>query len=128
MLKVVTTSQAPAAIGPYSQAISANGMLFISGQLGLNPQTGELPHNLIDQTKQVFNNLLAILKQGNSDKSNVVKCTIYLQNMNDFAIVNELYAKFFENHKPARATVEVAKLPKNGLIEIDAIATINQTA
>lgn len=120
--RIIHTQNAPAAIGPYSQAIIAGGMLFTSGQLGLDPISGALPADISGQTKQSLQNIQAILDEAGYQKSDVVKTTVYLKNMSDFAAVNQIYADFFSNHKPARSCVEVAQLPKGGLVEIEVIA------
>ncbi len=122
-MKIISTSKAPAAIGPYSQAIKANGFLFCSGQIPLIPETMELiEHDITKQTQQVLQNLEAVLQEAGSSKNEVVKTTIFLADFNDFTIVNEIYGQFFGEHKPARATVEVSRLPKDVLIEIECIA------
>ncbi len=122
MSRVIKTMNAPSAIGPYSQAIEANGMLFISGQIPFNPTTMTLISNDIkDQTRQALSNLQAIILEAGYTLKNVVKVTVYLKDMNDFALMNEVYAEFFSEHKPSRAAVEVARLPKDVKIEIDAI-------
>lgn len=121
MLDIVTTQNAPQAIGPYSQAIVANGVIYTSGQIGLNPQ-GTLVSGIEAQTRQVLNNLSEVLKVGGSSLKNVVKTTIFLSDMEDFALVNEIYAEFFGTHKPARSTVAVKTLPKDALVEIECIA------
>jgi len=126
--KTISTPRAPAAIGPYSQAVVAQGskLIFISGQIPLDPHSLIVTTNDIrSQTTQVLKNLLAIIQEAQASPSDVVKTTIYLKNMNDFAIVNEEYAKFFSEHLPARACVEVARLPKDVLVEIDAILVIS---
>ncbi|AKT90194.1 reactive intermediate/imine deaminase [Campylobacter ureolyticus RIGS 9880] len=121
-MKVIKTLEAPAAIGPYSQAIKANGFLFVSGQIPLTPN-GELAGDDIKtQTKQVLKNLKAILKEADLSLKDAVKTTIFLKNMDDFSVVNEIYAQAFKEHKPARSTVEISKLPKDVLIEIELIA------
>lgn len=120
--KVIQTGKAPAAIGPYSQAILADGLLFTSGQLGINPENGEMPQGIAEQTGQALKNLLAILEEAGFRKEDVVKTLIFLKDMKDFAVVNEIYAGFFGEHKPARSCVEVARLPKDGLVEVEAVA------
>ena len=120
---VIHTSDAPAAIGPYSQAILAGSVLFTSGQLGVCPETGEFPEGIEAQTAQSLANVHAVLKGAGFQKTDVVKTTVFLQNMSDFAAVNAVYAAFFGDHKPARSCVEVARLPKGGLIEIEVIAS-----
>ena len=121
---IIQTPKAPAAIGPYSQAIQANGFLFTSGQLGIDPASGTLPPDIAGQTKQSLQNLGAILEEAGYQKSDVIKTVIFLKNMSDFATVNEIYAAFFGDHKPARSCIEVAALPKKGLIEIEAVAAL----
>ena len=121
-MEILHTEKAPAAIGPYSQAIEVNGFVFTSGQLGLIPDTGELAHNLSTQTVQALENLTAVLKAAGMTLSNVVKTTCYLQSMEDFSLFNEIYAQYFGEHKPARSCFEVAKLPKGALVEIEAVA------
>ncbi|HNX07456.1 MAG TPA: RidA family protein [Bacteroidales bacterium] len=125
MKKVINTNQAPAAIGPYSQAILANGMLFVSGQLPVDPATGLMAQNDIEvNTKQVMDNISAILKEAGIDFTNVIKTTIFLADMNDFGKVNEIYASYFTSEPPARETVQVARLPKDARIEISVIAAL----
>ncbi len=121
-MKTIQTENAPKAVGPYSQAITANGFIFCAGQIGLDPQTGELTTGIEKQTHQVINNLKAVLEEGESSLEHIVKTTIYIKDMNDYAKVNEIYGSYFADHKPARATVEVARLPKDALVEIEAIA------
>ena len=123
MLQVIATDKAPRAIGPYSQAVMANGFIFVSGQIPIDPKTGQIFFGPIaEQTRQVMLNLAAILQAAGSDLSRVVKTTIYLKNMHDFDEMNRVYAEFFSNTRPARATIEVAKLPRDVSIEIEAIA------
>lgn len=123
MKKIVATKEAPQAIGPYSQAIKAGGFVFVSGQIPLVPATGEMVQGGIEvQTEQVLKNLAAILKAEGSSLDAVVKTTVYITNIADFAKVNEVYAKFFVKDCPARVCVEVSNLPKSALIEIDVIA------
>lgn len=126
MLKKVESQNAPAAIGPYSQAIIANGFLFCSGQLGIDPKTGQLVSGGVErEAEQVMKNLQEVLKAGGTALKDVVRCDIFLTDMNDFLKVNEIYASYFTaDPKPARQTVEVAKLPKNGMIEISCIAFV----
>ncbi len=121
MLDIIATQNAPQAIGPYSQAIEAKGVIYTSGQIGLTPQ-GVLVEGIEAQTRQVLNNLSEVLKAGGSSLQNVVKTTIFLSNMDDFALVNAIYAEFFGEHKPARSTVAVKALPKDALVEIECIA------
>ena len=123
MKKVISTNQAPAAIGPYSQAIQKDDMLFISGQLGIDPATGQFVNGGVkEQTIQVFKNVRAILSEAGFTMADVVKATVFLADMADFATVNEVYAAQFENSFPARSAVTVKTLPRNGLVEIDVIA------
>lgn len=124
MLKIVSTNQAPQAIGPYSQAICVNGMVYTSGQIGLTP-SGEMVQGIEAQTRQVLENLKAILKNAGSSFDKVVKTTIFLSDMDNFGIVNGIYAEFFGEHKPARSTVAVKSLPKEALVEIECIASSN---
>ena len=119
---IISTTKAPAAIGPYSQAIQTGNTLFSSGQLGLDPRTGMLPEGIQAQAAQALANVDAILKEAGFERSNVVKTVVFLKNMSDFGVVNELYADFFGDHKPARSCVEVSCLPKNGLVEIEVVA------
>lgn len=123
-MKYVKTNKAPQAIGPYSQAIVANGMVFTSGQIALTPEGVMLEDDVVAQTKQVLANLSAVLDEAGSDLSHVIKTTIFLSNMDNFATVNGLYEEAFGTHKPARSTVAVKTLPKNALVEIDAIALL----
>ena len=123
--KVINTPHAPKAIGPYVQARVVNNLLFTSGQIPLDPDTGEMVEGDIDvQTKRVLDNLDAVIKAGGCSRQDVVKCTIFLAHMRDFARVNEKYAEYFDQHKPARSCVEVACLPKNAQIEIECIALV----
>ncbi|WP_047982077.1 RidA family protein [Ornithinibacillus contaminans] len=121
MVKEIYTDKAPAAIGPYSQAIEAGDFLFVSGQIGINPQDGEIASGIEAQTKQVMQNLNHILTEAGVSFSQVSKFTIYLASMNDFAKVNEIYGSYLQKPYPARATVEVSRLPKDVLVEIDAV-------
>ena len=125
-MKFVQTDKAPSAIGPYSQAVVANGMVYTSGQIALLSDGSDelLSKDVVTQSKQVLLNLSEVLKEANSSMDMVVKTTIFLASMDDFAVVNEIYAEAFGSHKPARATVAVKTLPKNALVEIDAIALI----
>ncbi|MGN7298132.1 RidA family protein [Ferdinandcohnia sp. SAFN-114] len=123
-MRQVQTNQAPAAIGPYSQGIIVNNMFFSSGQIPLTP-TGELVSGGIkEQTVQVFKNLQAVLAEAGASLDTVVKATVFIKNMDDFAELNEIYGEFFAGHKPARSTVEVARLPKDVLVEIEVIALV----
>lgn len=118
----VTTSDAPAALGPYSQGIKAGNLIFCSGQLGLDPASGNLAEGVEAQTRQALANLAAVLAAGNSGMERVVKTTIFLANMADFAAVNAIYGEAFHSAPPARSTFQVAALPRNALIEIEMIA------
>lgn len=123
MKKVIKTEKAPKAIGPYSQAIATNGMIFASGQIAIDPATGDLNTGSIeDQTRLVLNNLQAVLEAGGCTFDNVVKCTVFLEDMDDFSRMNAVYAEFFKPPYPARAAVQVARLPKDVKVEIEAIA------
>jgi len=119
---IIHTDKAPAAVGPYSQAIQAGNMLFTSGQLGLVPETGALPEGIEAQTRQSLANVDAILAAAGFAKTDVTKTTVYIKNMGDFGTVNGIYAEYFGDHKPARSCVEAARLPKDGLVEIEIIA------
>ena len=120
---VIMTDNAPKPIGPYSQAISAGDFIFVSGQIGINPSTGELAAGDIKtEAKQVMENIGAVLKAAGSDYSSIVKTTIYLKDMNDFKSVNEIYSEYFKGEYPARETVGVASLPKNARVEISVVA------
>lgn len=120
--KIIYTEKAPKAIGPYSQAVSAGGFTFISGQIAINPETGDLMNASIkDQAEQVLKNLIAICEEANGSLADIVKLTIYITNMNDFAVVNETMQKYFYEPYPARATVEVSALPLGVNVEMDAV-------
>jgi 2-iminobutanoate/2-iminopropanoate deaminase len=124
-LQPVHTASAPAAIGPYSQAIQAGNLLFCSGQIPLDPKTMQLVgSNAAEQAEQVMKNLTAVLEAGGAAPAQVVRTTIFLASMGDFAAVNEVYGRHFGDHKPARATVAVKELPKGALVEIDCIASV----
>ena len=121
--ETVRTEAAPAAIGPYSQAVKANGFVFVSGQLALDPGTGQLVgHDIKQQTRRALENIKAILAASGSSLEKVVRCGVFLKEMNDFGPMNEEYTSFFKESPPARTTVQVAKLPRDALIEIDVIA------
>lgn len=123
-LKVVATDQAPGAIGPYSQAIIANGFVYTAGQVGFDPKKMEIVGTTAgEQTEQVMKNLAAVLKAAGSGLDRVVKTTVFLADMADFQAMNEVYAKHFGNHKPARSTVAAAGLPRNARVEIEVVAT-----
>lgn len=121
--QVISTTSAPGAIGPYSQAVQIGDFMFTSGQLGLIPETGELAEGIEGQTLQALRNVGAILEAAGSGLDKVVKTTVFLQDMNDFAKVNEIYGSFFSEPFPARSAVQVARLPKDGLVEIEVIAS-----
>ena len=125
-MKLVQTSNAPSAIGPYSQAVVANSIVYTSGQIALTPEGGDelLSEDVVVQAVRVMKNLEAVLVEAGSSLDDVLKTTIFLASMDDFALVNEVYAEAFGSHKPARATVAVKTLPKNALVEIDAIALV----
>lgn len=122
MKKVISTDKAPAAIGPYSQAIEVNGMVFTSGVIPVVPATGEIPVGSAAQAKQALTNLSNLLEAAGSSMANVVKTTVFIKEMNDFGAINEVYKTFFDGDCPARSCVEVARLPKDVMIEIEAIA------
>jgi len=125
MRYLVESNEAPKAIGPYSQGIKAGGFVFVSGQVALDPKTGEMVGaDVAAQTERVLQNLQAIVEAAGSDLDRVVKTTVYLRSMNDFAAMNQVYAKYFKSEPPARATVAVAGLPKDALVEIDVIAEV----
>ena len=123
--KVIQTDKAPKAIGPYSQAIRTDAMIYTAGQTGLEPATGELiAGGVEEQTRQVLNNIRNVLEAAGSSLEQVVKTTVFLQDMNDFAKMNAIYAEYFGENPPARSTIAVAALPKGGLVEIEAVALI----
>jgi 2-iminobutanoate/2-iminopropanoate deaminase len=123
--QAVSTSSAPPAIGPYSQAIRAGSFLFVSGQIALDPDTGTMVEGDVSaQTRQVFHNLGEILKAAGASFDHVVRTTVYLADMNDFPVVNEIYATYFSAPAPARATVQAARLPRDARVEIDLIASL----
>jgi len=126
-MKLIQTNKAPSAIGPYSQAVSVNGMVYTSGQIALTPEgTDELlSENVGVQTVRVLENLKAVLEEAGSSMDSVIKTTIFLADMDSFAIVNKIYEEAFGEHKPARSTVAVKTLPKNALVEVDAVALVN---
>ena len=122
MKNTIQTPHAPKAIGPYSQAIEANGTLYISGQIPVDPATGNIPATISEQTERCLNNIGAILNEAGYTFDDVVKCTVLLDNMGNVGAMNEVYARFFSNTLPARVCCEVSKLPKEVLVEIDVIA------
>ena len=119
---VVATKKAPGALGPYSQAIKVNGMVYTSGQLGINPVTGEMPDDLESQAHLVFKNLKAVLEAAGTDMDHVVKTLVFLSDMDNFVPVNDIYKQYFTSDYPARSAVEVARLPKDAKLEIEVIA------
>lgn len=121
MKTIINTKDAPAALGPYSQAVRKGDLLFVSGQLGIDPKTGELPASVEEQARQSLKNLLAILDAAGAKPRDVVKTTVFLASMDDFAAVNEIYAAVFSEEPPARSCVQAAKLPKDAKVEIEAI-------
>ena len=125
MKNIINTNNAPAAIGPYAQAVQTNGLVFTSGQLPLDPATGAFPEGIQEQTRQSLTNVKAILAEAGLGMDRVIKTTVFLSDMNNFAAMNEVYATFFgEGGFPARSAVEVARLPKDALVEIEVIATL----
>ena len=122
MKKVISTTNAPAAIGPYSQAIEANGFVFASGQIPVNPETGEIPEGIEAQAEQVMKNVKNLLEAAGTSVDQVVKTGVFIKNMDDFATINGIYAKYFAKDCPARSCVKVARLPKDVLLEMEAIA------
>ena len=126
MKEIISTEDAPGAIGPYSQAIKAGNMIFCSGQIPIDPATGEfVSDDVAEQTEQVLKNLKAVLEAAGATLADVVKTGVFLADMNDFAVMNEVYAKYFDANKPARATVQAARLPRDTRVEIDCIAVID---
>ncbi|HZH93498.1 MAG TPA: Rid family detoxifying hydrolase [Tissierellaceae bacterium] len=122
-INTLATEKAPAAVGPYSQGVKAGDFVYTSGQLPIDPQTGQLVQEDIQSaTRLALNNVKAVLEQGGASLETVVKVTVFVKDMNNFGAINEVYAEFFTDHKPARSLVEVARLPKDGVIEIEAIA------
>ena len=125
MKEIISTEDAPSAIGPYSQAVKTGNMVFCSGQIPIDPATGEFVSNdVAEQTEQVLKNLSAVLEAAGSSLNNVVKTTVFLADMNDFATMNEIYSRFFNESKPARATVQAARLPRDARVEIECIALV----
>lgn len=123
-MKVVQTTDAPAAIGPYSQGIIVNNLFFSSGQIPLTAAGEMVQGDVVEQTHQVFKNLIAVLGSAGASLDTVVKATVFIKNMEDFSAVNEVYGEYFTSHKPARSCVEVARLPKDALVEIEVIALV----
>ncbi|MEH7387032.1 RidA family protein [Bacillus sp. JJ1521] len=127
MLRTIYTDNAPKAIGPYSQGIQFNDMIFLSGQIPVDPSTNEVvKDDIVVQTQQVMNNIKSILEKENITMENIVKTTIFVKNIEQFSIINEVYGSYFEKHRPARSTVEVSRLPKDVLIEIEVIVAISK--
>ena len=125
MKEIISTENAPGAIGPYSQAVKTNGLIFCSGQIPIDVATGEFVSNdVAEQTEQVLKNLSAVLEAAGTSLNNVVKTTVFLADMNDFTAMNEVYAKYFSENKPARATVQAAGLPRGARVEIECIAVV----
>lgn len=125
MKEIISTENAPGAIGPYSQAVKAGNMIFCSGQIPIDVKTGQfVSSDVAEQTVQVLENLTAVLESAGSGLGDVVKTTVFLADMNDFAAMNEVYAKYFSDNKPARATVQAARLPRDARVEIDCIAVV----
>lgn len=124
MKEIVKTDKAPGAIGPYSQGVKIGNLIFTSGQIAINPETGKIPESIEEQTEQVLENIKEILEAGGSNINNVIKTTVFLKNMNDFEKMNSIYGTYFINEKPARSAIEVSRLPKDVKIEIEAIAHI----
>ena len=122
MLEIIQTENAPRAVGPYSQAVASGGFIFCSGQIGLEPKSGNLAEGIEAQTRQVLQNIDSILAEAGVEVVNVIKITIFLKNIADFAVVNDIYAEFFGEHRPARSTIEASNLPKGAAIEIEAVA------
>lgn len=122
MKTVISTEKAPAAIGPYSQAIEVNGIVYTSGVIPVVPETGEIPDGSVEQAKQALSNLSNLLDAAGSSMDDVVKTTVFIKDMNDFGAINEVYETFFKGDYPARSCVEVARLPKDVMIEIEAVA------
>ncbi len=125
MREIISTESAPGAIGPYSQAVKAGGMVFCSGQIPIDPATGEFVSNdVAEQTEQVLKNLTAVLEAAGATLNDVVKTTVFLADMNDFTAMNEVYARYFDENKPARATVQAARLPRDARVEIECVAVV----
>jgi 2-iminobutanoate/2-iminopropanoate deaminase len=125
-MRAISTNSAPAAIGPYSQGIVVNNMFYSSGQIALTPEGKLVDGGVVEQTHQVFKNLQAVLEAAGASFDTVVKTTVFIKNMDDFAAINDIYAQYFPKHKPARSCVEVARLPKDVLLEIEVVALVKQ--
>lgn len=124
MKEIISTKNAPAAIGPYSQGVKLGDLIFTSGQIPLNPITGEMPESIEEQTKQALENVKAILDAKGLSMDNIIKTTVFMTDLNDFTKMNDIYATYFNGEKPARSAIEISKLPKGAKIEIEAIATM----
>ena len=122
MKEIIKTDKAPEVIGPYSQGIRIDNLIFTSGQIAINPETGEIPESIEEQTKQVLENIKSILEASETNINNVIKTTVFLKDMNDFEKMNSIYETYFINEKPARSAIEVSRLPKDVKIEIEVIA------
>lgn len=123
-MKAIHTDKAPAAVGPYVQAIGTEQFVFTSGQLSINPETGELVTEISAAARQALENVKAILEEAGSSMDKVIKCTVFLADINDFKAVNEVYQEYFSEHKPARSAIQVGALPLGGVVEIEAIASL----
>lgn len=123
--QIITTNKAPKAIGPYSVGVKAAGLIFTAGQIPVNPETGVIPEGIEAQTRQSLENVKAVLTAGGASLNSVVKTTVFLKNMDDFGKMNAVYAEFFTENCPARSAVEVARLPKDALVEIEAVASVD---
>ncbi len=124
-MKYIQSDKAPAAVGPYSQAVEANGFIFCAGQIGIDPKTNLLADGIENQIKQIMANISAVLEAAGSDLTKIIKTTIFITNIDDFPKVNEIYGQYFTDHKPARSTVDVDNLPKGALVEIEAVAVVS---
>jgi 2-iminobutanoate/2-iminopropanoate deaminase len=124
---IIKTNNAPEAIGPYSQAVKSGPLLFVSGQIPINPATGTISGDIKEQTRQSLENLKAILLASGTSLGNVLKTTVFLKNLDDFTVMNEIYREYFPKDAPARSTVEVSRIPRGALVEIEAIAAIGET-
>lgn len=122
--KIITTGQAPKAVGPYSQAVRSGNTLYVSGQLPIDPETGKMPKSAAEQARQSMKNIQAIVEAAGGGMETICRCGIFMTDLNEFKTVNEVYASFFEGDYPARSTVQVAKLPLGAMVEIDAIAEL----
>lgn len=125
-MRYIQSENAPAAVGPYSQAVEANGFIFCAGQIGIDPKTGNLADGIENQIKQIMANISEVLKSAGSDLNRIVKTTIFITDIGDFPKVNEVYGQYFTEHKPARSTVDVDNLPKGALVEIEVIASVSE--